>query len=146
MAGTPAGFNAQTIREGLLVAMNFGLPPLAADQPTFYFPKAATGVTAPVDDSGVPFDPSVRPTYTRAKVSVPCAIEYHDAAGKIENFGVIVPTKIRVILMGDEYEQVKGFDYVVIAGQRYFYRTTEPPVGLGSIPMWFIHCEAEDQG
>jgi len=146
MAGTPAGFNAQTIREGLLVAMNFGLPPLAADQPTFYFPKAATGVTAPVDDSGVPFDPTVRPTYTRKAVAVPCAIEYVDGQGKIENFGIIVPSKIKVILMGDEYEQVKGFDFVVIGGQRYFYRSTENPVGLGSIPIWTLHCEAEDQG
>jgi hypothetical protein len=145
MAGTPKGFNAARVREGLLIAMNFGLPPEDADQPTFWFPATAT-ITASVDDENVPFDPTVRPTYRRASVTVPCAVEYVDAEGKIENFGVLVRAKVKITLLGDEYEEVRGFEFVTIGGQRYMYKRTEAPLGLGSIPVWTVHCESEDEG
>jgi hypothetical protein len=47
-------------------------------------------------------------------------------------------------LLDQEYARVKGFSYVIIAGDRFFYRKTEPPVGLDVVAVWTVHCEAED--
>lgn len=148
MASSPSigGFNADAVRNGLRLAMQVGLPPTSSDQPTFYMPLVTTS-TEPLDQSGVPFDPSYQPTRaTRVAVTVPCAIEYHDNDGKLENFGVIVPAKVKLILLDQDYAKVKGFEYVVIAGIRYFYRRTETPIGLISVGVYTVHCVSEDEG
>src|SRR5687768_4952500 len=111
--------------------MTIGLPPVAADQPTFYMPRTST-TAEEVDEEDVPFSPAVQPTLSPpVSHKVPCAIEYFDAAGKIENFGVIVPSRIEVTLLDQDYDVVKGFEYVTISGDRYFYKKTEPALGLG---------------
>lgn len=145
MAGSVPGFNAADVRAGLRLAMTIGLPPVEADQPTFYFPREVTN-TERADDEDVPFDPDARPTLAPARsVKVPCAVEYFDAAGKIENFGVITPSKIAVTLLDEDHDKVRGFEYVVIGGDRYWYRRTEPPLGLVSVGVWIVHCTAEDE-
>jgi hypothetical protein len=142
---TPPGFNAATVIAGLQKAMSFGAPETTGDQATFYMPRTSV-VTDPKDDEGVPFDVTVRPTLsTLVKKVVPCAYEYVDAEGKIENFGMIAPARVQITLLDAEYQQVKGFEYVAIGGQRFMYRRTEPPVALGSINVWTLHCTAEDQ-
>lgn len=145
MAGTIPGFNADTVRAGLRLAMSVGLPPVEADQPTFFFSPVVTN-TGPADEEGVPFNPDTRPTVAPPKqVKVPCAVEYSDVSGKVEGVGIVQPSRVSITLLDEEYAKVKGFAYVVIAGNRYFYRKTEPPVGLVSIGVWTIHCVAEDE-
>lgn len=145
MATAVAGFNADDFREGIRLAMRVGLPPDLTDQPTFVFPLTFVN-DSPLDDEDVPFDPAARPVATPSKTSVkvPCAVEYIDAAGKVENFGVVVNSKVVLTFLDEDYEAVKGFAYVVIGGERYFYRKTQPPLGLDSVAIWQVHCEAED--
>lgn len=147
MAGpTPAGFDRDAVLAGLRTAMLFGAPSVAADRATFFMPRTYVSV-APVDEDGVTFDPQQRPTFSAVvKHTVPCAVEYDDAAGKLENFGIIASSKVRITLLGPDYDVVKGFEYVVIAGQKYLYRKTEPPVALGTLDVWTVHCQAEDEG
>jgi hypothetical protein len=142
----PPGFNADEIRRGLLQAMEFGAPTRTEDQATFYF-VARSAPTGPADDEGVPFDPSERPTNEASpdKLTVPCAVEYYDATGVIETFGVITPTKIRVTLQDPEWQQVKDFAYVVAGGDKYIRARVEPPVALGSLDFWMVWCRAEDE-
>lgn len=126
--------------------MVFGLPSQANDQPTFYMPQTATS-TDPLDDEGVPFDPSVTPTYsTLVKKKATCAVEYVDGEGKVENFGVLVPSKVKLTILDQDYAPVRGFHYVVIQGQKYYYQRTEPPVALGNVDVYTVHCRAEDEG
>jgi hypothetical protein len=144
MAGTPEGFNAAEVREGLRLAMTVGLPPTVDDQPTFYMPRTSTSA-GPVDDHGVPYSPDVVPIQsTLVRRTVTCAVEYLDAPGKLEAFGILVPAKIKITVLDEEYALIAGFEYVVIKGQRFFYRYTEPPVGLGTVTVYTIHCVAED--
>jgi hypothetical protein len=147
MAGpNPPGFDPGTVLAELRTAMQFGAPSNAADRATFFMPRVYS-TTEPVDDLGVPFNPEVRPNAgTPVKHTVPCAIDYDDAQGKVENFGIIVASKVIITLLGPDYETVKGFEYVVIAGQKYLYRKTEPPVALGTLDVWTVHCQAEDEG
>jgi hypothetical protein len=151
MASSPQiPFNAATVRAGLRLAMTVGLPPVEADQPTFYFPPTSVtpGVTGEaLDEEGVPFAPSTTVVRsTPAPVQVPCAVEYHDGSGKLENFGVIAASKIVLTLLDEDYDQVEGFLYVVIAGQKYWYRRTENATGLVALGIYTVHCESDDQG
>lgn len=146
MAGpTPAGFDRNAVLAGLRTAMQFGAPSNVADRATFFMPRVYS-TTESVDDLGVPFDPDVRPVASSpVKHTVPCAIDYVDAQGKLENFGIIVASKIIITLLSPDYDTVEGFEYVVIAGQKYLYRKTEPPVALGTLDVWTVHCQAEDE-
>lgn len=148
MAGTSriSGFDATSVRNGLRLAMQVGLPVNTADQPTFFMPQVTVAPTEPLDQEGVPFDPSYRPTRTRTSVTAPCAIEYQDGSGKLENFGVIAPTKVVLTLLDQDYLKVKGFEYVVISGTRFFYQRTETAKGLVTVGLYKIHCLSEDEG
>lgn len=145
MAGSVPGFNPDEVRAGLRLAMTVGLPPTAEDQPTFYFPRTAS-TTGAADEDAMPFDLTKKRALSPPRtVRVPCAIEYFDNQGKIENFGIIVPSKVELTLLDQEYVQVKGFEYVVIGGNRYWYSRTATPAGLVSIGVFTIYCTAEDQ-
>lgn len=144
MATALPGFDAEGFRNDVRLAMTVGLPPLEADQPRFVFPRQYTHTT-PADEDDVPFDPAARPTVSAPRsVRVPCAVEYVDAEGKVENFGVIVPSKVKITLLDQDYQRVRGFEFVVIGGERYFYAKTEVPVGLDVVGVWTVHCRAED--
>lgn len=150
MAATPAipNFPADAVRAGLRLAMTVGLPVITEEQPTFYFPSTEVLTGDPGDQEGVPFAPTttVVRTPTAASVQVPCAIEYQDGAGKVISIGVIQPAKVVLTFLDEDYEQVKGFQFVVIGASRFFYRRTEPPKGLVTVGLYKIHCFSEDEG
>lgn len=145
-SGTPPGFNAAAVRAGLLTAMNFGLPTVINDQPTFFMPQTVTS-TDPLDGEGVPFaDDSTLTTTTLVKKRAPCAVEYVDGDGKIETFAVVNPSKVKLTFLDTDYDKIKGFHFCVIEGQKYYYARTEPPVALGTIDVYTVHCKSEDEG
>lgn len=140
----PPGFDASAVIAGLREAMTFGEPTRSDDKATFYlWSQAASGGV--LDDDGVPFDTAQRPTRTTKPVQVPCAIEYVDRADQGETFGLVQASRIKVTLLDPDYQKVKGFRYMSVGGDRYNYRLTEPPVALGSIDVWTVHCVAEDE-
>lgn len=149
MAATPSiqGFDADAVRAGLRLAMQVGLPTVTADQPTFFMPTTITPTGSRVlDGQGVPFDPANQPTRSATdKRQVPCAIEYSDGPGKIENFGVVTPSKVILTLLDEDYTTIQGFSFVVISGQRFNYAFTEPAQGLVDVGVWRIHCRADDE-
>lgn len=144
MAGQIPGFNADQVRAGLRLAMRVGLPPVEADQPTFFFPRAAS-TTGPADEDAIPFDLTRQRTLAPAvSVKVPCAVEYFDNQGKIENFGIMVPSKVEITLLDEDYAKVKGFEFVVIGGSKFWYSRTATPAGLVSVGVFTVYCTAED--
>lgn len=142
MAGNLPGFDPESFRSAIRFAMTMGLPPDAEQQATFYFPKVVTG--GPVDDSGVPFAPGtpVARTPSKAPVRVPCGIE--DASGEptltgLGRFG----DGIIVTLLDEDYEAVKGFEFVVVGGVRYDYSREMVPRGLGQVGIHRLLCTGE---
>lgn len=142
------GFNADEVRAGLRLAMQVGLPVEESDRPTFYMPVGwSTDGAHNVSEDGVPFDPDYRPARTsRRSVQVPAAVEYTDGDGKVEGFGILVPSKVVLTLLDEDYEQIKGFEFVQIAGQRFFYSRTESALALIEVGVWRIHCRSDDEG
>jgi hypothetical protein len=126
--------------------MNFGLPNVTNDQPTFFMPQDVAS-SANLDDEGVPYDPDAVFTLSSlVKKQAPCAVEYVDGDGKVETFAVIAPSKIKLTFVDQDYDTIKGFAFCVIEGQKYHYQRTEPPVALGTIDVYTVHCKSEDEG
>jgi hypothetical protein len=152
MAGTPAGFSESDVLAGLYLAMSFGAPNDPAQQATFY-KTPILDADNNSDDEGIPFDPTVNVNRTPVTVKRPCAIEYVDAADQFEEYGVRQPSKVKVTLLGPDYDAIVGddpetvppFSYITVGGQKYLYRKAEPVVALGSIDVHVIHCQAEDE-
>lgn len=141
----PAGFDKSAVMAGLKKAMQFGAPTRVEDQATFYKVTTTTD-EVPRDDDFIPFDPEAVRTAKPTAIRVDCSVEYVDRAEGTEQFGAITPSRIKITLLDPEYQKVKGFQYVVAGGDRYNYRLTEPPVALGNIDVWVVHCVGEDEG
>lgn len=141
----PAGFDPTKILTGLHKAMEFGEPTRTDDKATFVSVAVTATPGIDVDEDGVPFDPTQRPARAKTSKTVPCAVEYNDRADMARSFGILQPTRVKITLLDPDYQQVKGFAYVVIGGDKYVYRSTEPPVALGSIDVWTVYAVAEDE-
>lgn len=145
MAGTPPGFNANTVRAGLRTAMQFGEPGDTALQPIFYTIQS-TSSASPTDSEGTPFDSAAVVTAPAPKaVQVDCAVEYRDADGRLDAYGYIAASRIALTFMDVDYAKVRGFDYCVINGNKFNYRHTEPPIGMGPITIYTVVVIAEDE-
>ena len=145
MAETIGGFDAQACRVGIHLVQEFFTP--GDQRATFYFPDQAP-TSGATDSENVPFDPNatVERTPSKDPVVVPCSIEYESVLGQLENIGYVSPSRIIVTLLDVDYQQVQGFEYVVINGDRYFYRSTDVPSALGDVTVWSVRCIAEDEG
>ena len=98
------------------------------------------------DGAALPFDPQATVTRTEpTPVKVDCAIEYFDAENQPTNFGMIAPSRISVTLLDEDYDRVKECAYVVVHGDRYNYRRTEPPSGLFDVGVYTMHFTAENE-
>lgn len=137
-------FNKDTVLRGLHEAMTFGTPNNATDAATFYMPRTMTA-QGNKDSYQVPMNPENTRTFgTLTKKTVPCAVEYIGGSGKDENFGTLNPDKIKLTLLGPDYLQIQGFEYVVLAGDKYLFWKEEPVIALGSIDVYQVYCRAED--
>lgn len=142
---TPAGFDTAAVLSGLRTAMGFGAPTRTEDRATFYLPPVDVDDTEVEDLHEVPFNPTVQRTATPIKLAVACAVEFFAGGQVIESFGVALADKIKVTLLDPEYQQVKGFLYVVAGGDKYIRAKTEPPVALGTIDVWTVWADAENE-
>lgn len=143
----PPGFDRASVLAGLRKAMEFGQPTRAADQATFYKVTTVTGTgVEPHDEDFIPFNPDVNRSVRPTSIVVPCAVEFVDRADQVETFGAVTSTRVKLTLLDEDYQRVKGFSYVAIGGDKYLYRLTEPPIALGSIDVWTVHVVAEDEG
>lgn len=145
MAGTNSSFNADKFRTAIRFAMTMGAPPAADDQLIFCWnPTVTTAATR--DGEGVPFDPAATITRTTpTPVTKPCAVEFVDAAGDPTAFGVVIPTKVKVVLLDEDYAAVKTADFVVLGGDKYI-RSHEPPAtGLFDVGAHTIVFVAENE-
>jgi hypothetical protein len=138
-------FNQAQFETGIRTAMGVGLPPALSNRPVFVFADTITN-TLPADQEHVPFDPTATPVVAAGNQlsGITCAIEYVDLAGDVVDLGNITPTRLKITMLDAEYQLVQGFDHVLMAGDRYFYRRTEPPIGMVDSTVWIIHCIAED--
>lgn len=146
MAGTNPGFNAAGFRKAIKSAMQMGASPTEGERATFHFAAQLIYNSGNVDGDLVPFDPAATVVSTEPPtVQVDCAIEYFDAEAQPTAFGLMSPTRIAVTVLDVDYERVKDCAYVVVAGDRYDYRRTEPPAGLFDVGLFVMHFTARNE-
>lgn len=144
MAGKNPDFDAAGFKAGIRQAMTMGLSPDTEAQPEFHFPS--TLVYTGTEHESFPFDPTETvQNQQKAPVKVNCAVEYFDDSGQLTNFGITQATHIKILLLDDEYEQVKDADSVVIGGDTYIYRRTQPPSGLFDVGIYEMHFVARQE-
>jgi hypothetical protein len=138
-------FDQAAFESGIRTAMSLGLPPDPADQAVFVFASTAVNA-APADAEDVPYDPAVAPVVTagRQVTGLMYALEYYDATGQPVDLGILARTQVVITMLKAEYDQIRGFDYVLLDGDKYLYRREEPVLGLGTSEIHQIHCRAED--
>lgn len=145
MAGSNSGFNARAFREAIRFTYTMAASPVTEEQVAFYKPSELV-YNVPVDDDNVPFDPnSTVQRVIPPPVRVPCSVEYIDAEGQPVPFGTVTASRIKCSLLDEDYALVKGSAYVVIAGEKYTYRRTEPPTGLFDVGLYVMHFRAENE-
>lgn len=146
MAGALQGFDPDAFIAGIHSAMEMGLSPDPALQPIFCFKTPVVPDSGPVDLAGAAWSPAQTTSSgpDRQVAGVMCAIEFADAAGNPSSLGVADAARAVITLLGDDYQQVVGFDYVVIGGCRFNYRSTNPPLGISTVAVWQVHVVAVD--
>lgn len=145
MAGTNPGFDSAAFVSGIHFAMEMGAPPDDSQRVTFYFPSVVTW-DSNVDGDNVAFDPDATPTVVgQRKVQVPCAVQYFDRDGNELAFGDVATTKLILTLLGEDYDQVKGCEYVVASGDRYNVKRQPPTMGIFNVAVNQIIADAIDE-
>lgn len=145
MAGSNPGFNAADFRTNIKFAMQMGAAIDAGEKVTFHFPSSLV-YNVPADGQDTPFNPAATVTSTTPPpVQVDCAVDYFDAENQPTNFGLLAPSRVEVLLLDEDYEQIKECAYVVIHGDRYNYRRTEPPAGLFDVGIYTMHFTSESE-
>ena len=145
MAGANSGFDAAGFRNAIHFAMQMGAPPEDGEQATFHFPGTLV-YNGYLDGDQVPFDPTATITSNEPPtVKVDCAIEYFDAENQPTNFGMMAPSRIVVTVLDEDYRKIRGCSYVVVHGDRYDYRRTEPPSGLFDVGVYTLHFLSQSE-
>lgn len=144
MAGQSNDFDAAGFRDAIREVMLMGAPVPEGERAKFYWSKTLVYNT-PTDANNTPFDPDATVTETQpAAVTVPCGIEYFDSQDMPTVFGSVTATRIKVTLFDEEYDKVKGCSWVVVGGERFFYKKTEVPKALFDAGVYILHFRAEN--
>lgn len=143
-----AGFSASAFRDAITFVMNMGMPDDASEKATFQWkPVKDFAVADPAEN---PYDWTQSPvtSSTHADVIVPVAVEFTgnvsgittgNAMGDFEN-----PYTVITIL--DTYhDQIIGANVVLMGGNTYDVKYTEPPIGLFDVTVYRIHLQAADE-
>lgn len=142
-----SGFDAAAVRDGLRLAMNIGAPPDISNQAVFVFP-ASTTTTAPHDVDGIPLDWQAARTKALADTTfqLPCAVQDAASGLVVSNFGPMMPSRIILTLLDEDYALIEGFTYCELGTNRYYRKETLPPLGMVSIGIFQVVCVSDDEG
>lgn len=150
MAGELAGFNPAAFRAQITATMTMGLPANTDEQPKFYFRSTAEfPAGTKLDPEGRPIDPRVKATVTHAvpPVQVPCAVEFSPDTTNDEGLaGTFWQTRAVVTLLDTQYQQVQDAIEVQLGGRRYNIAFLAPPIGLGPVTVYQLHCFPKGTG
>lgn len=139
----PYQFNSDKFRNAIRFVFEMGGPP---DNPIlFHFTDTLT-FAGPSDSEVVPFDPTQAATrQSKAPISVPCSVEFISASEQPTAFGGIIPAKLKVTLLDDDYDLVKDASYVTMNGDRYNRHFEQPSQGLFDVELHTMVFQAEDE-
>jgi len=140
-----AGFNETAFREAIRSTMTMGMPNTVEERATFIWVTKSTH--AKTNAAGRPFDfnqPALS-VEVPEEVQVPCAYEFIDRVGHGTPVGQFENPRVKLYLMDEDYELVKGASKVRLGGNMYQINFVEPPVSLFLPTLYTLWLQSEDE-
>jgi hypothetical protein len=117
-----------------------------ADQQIMFHFTDVVHFVGPSDGDAVPFNPAEAITRTtHAPVTAPCDVEFVQTSDVSTAFGVVIPTKLQVTLLDEDYETIKDATFATIGGERYIRDYERPSSALFDVALHIITFVAENE-
>jgi hypothetical protein len=143
--GIAYNFNAATFRNAIRFVFEMETDPDADNALTFHFEPTIT-YAGRGDSDKVPFDPAQAPTtIVPVPIRVPCDVTFTAASDTPTSFGTVIPAKVTVLLLDEDYAQVKDATYIVVNGDKYNRLFVPPSSGLFDVGLHEIVFQAENE-
>ena len=139
------GFNADLFRNGIRNAMIMGTPVDPTHRATFRWIIKRHYTTA--DTAGMPFNFGSTPTSTdeRDDVQVPVAMEFMPGPLTGTSIGAFHEAQMVLTVLDEDYALVETADEVSVAGKEYDIVYVGPPIGLFSVTIYQMYCQAKGE-
>jgi hypothetical protein len=138
-------FNADKFRSAIRFVFEMGESPDEDRQVWFHFADTVS-FSGPGDGESVPFNPSESIVRTSpVPIQRPCDVEFTKASDEPTAFGVVVPAKIKVTLLDQDYEDVKDATFIMVNGDRYLRHYEPPAFGLFEVGLHEMVFIAENE-
>lgn len=140
-----AGFDEAVFRAVIRSTMQMGTPSAVEERATFIWETLAT--FANPNSAGRPFDFNQRPLTVdqHEEVQVDCTYEFVERAGHGTAIGQFENPRMKIYVMDEDFELVRGANKVRMGGNMYTINFVEPPVSLFGPTLYVIHCQADDE-
>ena len=140
-----AGFNEQAFRDAIRSTMQMSTPSAVEERATLIWETLAT-FTNP-NSAGRPFNFNQAPLTVESheEVQVDCTYEFVERAGHGTAIGQFENPRLKLYVMDEDYELIKGANKIRIGGNLYTINFVEPPVSLFLPTLYTIHCMADDE-
>lgn len=153
MARAIEGFDADDFRAGIRLAMEMGRPVDPGAWPEFVIVTREQLAPSEGDADGVPWDPAAPAAVEEfVRLRELCTVEMDPTANDERTWGSLQPGTAVITLLDEEYERVRGFEYVNLwpagaaaAPVRYHYDRVLEQSNLDVVGVWTLACRTEDQ-
>lgn len=141
-------FNEAEFRAAIKSTMQMGMPNAIKERATFIWKDEAAYAVS--DFGGDPLDFN-SPTTSGDEIKkgkqlqVECAYETVSRVGTFTPIGDFENPTARIYLADDAYAQVKTAWKVILGGNTYSIKYTEPPVSLFAFTLYTIYAQADDE-
>lgn len=148
MAGSNTGFDADAFKAGIYLAMEMGSPNATVDKATFYWITENTYDDA--DNAGAPWDWGATPVVvdeTSPVVLDRVALEFipRSTLSQGNAVGSFNTPRAVITVLDDEWDQIEGFDYCEISGNRYGVDYIRPKLALFEVDVVQVELVAVDE-
>jgi hypothetical protein len=138
-------FPAATFRNAMRFVFEMAADPDTDNQLMFHFSTAITFL-GHSDGDKVPFDPNSSVTrVVKDPVKVPCDVQFITASDVPTSFGLVVPAKLKVTLLDEDFALVENAVYVTMNGDRYNRLIVPPSYGLFDVGLHEMVFQAENE-
>ncbi len=141
----PYQFDGKKFRNAIQFVFEMAEPPESDQKIMFHFTDTVT-YAGHADSDLVPFDPTQSATRTtRPPINVPCDVEFVQQSEEPTAFGSVVPSKLKVLLLDEDWAKVKDCSFVVMGGDKYNRYYEQPEFGLFDVGLHTMVFQAENE-
>ena len=140
-------FPEKQFRDGIHFAMDMGDPD--ADRDTVHFHWDEVRQYAIADSNNLPFDLDdpktiLEPAFSKQTLAALEFVSRSTLSGGTP-VGQFDSHRVKITLLDTEYEEIKGFDWLDISGNKYDLDFVEPVIGLFGVSVYILHASARDE-